>query len=142
MKLFGDWSKKYHSGQTIQKKQSSSLLTIALTLNTNSVFTESYGGNLIWCQQFVLRQCKRLKDGQPFVDFDAGDKFCQFVTTIEAMDFQDNIPSIPIDKFKYHFVFVGFDLNAGWYWKVFLTRTNGRTTETGNNVSFSSRTSY
>ena len=44
-------------------------------------------------------------------DFDAADKCRLYVTTRKAKNFQDDIPSIPIDNFKDHCVLV-FDLNS------------------------------
>ena len=45
------------------------------------------------------------------VDFDTADNCRLYVTTMKAMNFQDVIPSIPIDDFKDHFVLV-FDLTS------------------------------
>ena len=45
------------------------------------------------------------------VDFDAADNCRLYVTTMKAMNFQDDIPSIPIDIFKDHYVLV-FDLTS------------------------------
>ena len=44
------------------------------------------------------------KGGQPIVEFVAADTCCLYVTTKKAMNFQDDIPSIPIDNSKEHFV--------------------------------------
>ena len=82
---------------------------IAIAINTNSAFTGSNTENPFWYQQFDLRQVGILRGGQPIVDFDAADNCRLFVTTIKSMDFQDGIPSIPIDNFKDHCVLV-FDL--------------------------------
>ena len=84
---------------------------IAISMNTNSVFTGSYTGNPFWYQQFDLRQIRILRGGQPIVDFDAAVNCRLYVTTMKAMNFQDDIPSIPIDKFKDHYVLV-FDLTS------------------------------
>ena len=46
---------------------------------------------------------------QPIVDFDAAANCRLYVTTMKAMNFQDDIPSNPIDKFKHHYVLL-FDL--------------------------------
>ena len=51
------------------------------------------------------------RGGQRIVDFDAADICRLYVTTMKAMNFQDDIPSIPIDKFKDHYVLV-FDLTS------------------------------
>ena len=84
---------------------------IAFAMNTNSAFSGSYNENHLLCRQFELRQIRILRGGQPIVDFDAADN-CRFhVATMKAMNFQDDIPSIPIDNFKDHFVLV-FDLTS------------------------------
>ena len=84
---------------------------IAIAMNTNSEFTGSYTENPFWFQKFDLRQIRRLRGGQPIVDFDAADNCRFYVTTMKAMNFQDDIPSIPIDNFKDHYVLV-FDLTS------------------------------
>ena len=80
-------------------------------MNTNYAFAGSYTENSFWYQQFELRQIRILRGGQPIVDFDAADNCRLYVTTMKAMNFQDDIPSIPIDNFKDHYVLV-FDLTS------------------------------
>ena len=75
-------------------------------MNTNSAFTRSCTENPFWNQHIDLRQIRILRGGQPIVDFDAADNCRLFVTTMKAMNFQDEIPSIPIDIFKNHYVLV------------------------------------
>ena len=82
---------------------------IAIAMNTNSAFTGSFTENPFSYQQFDLRQIRILRGGQPIVDFDAADISRLYVTTMKAMNFQDDIPSIPIDNLKDHYVLV-FDL--------------------------------
>ena len=84
---------------------------IAIAMNTNSAFTGSYTNNPFWYQQFDFRQIRKLRGGQPIADFDAADNCRLHVTTMKAMNFQDDIPSIPIDNFKDHYVLV-FDLTS------------------------------
>ena len=84
---------------------------IAFAMNTNSAFTGSFTENPFWYQQFDLRQIRILRGGQPIVDFDAADNCLRYVTKMKAMNFQDDIPSIPIDNFKDHYVLV-FDLTS------------------------------
>ena len=79
---------------------------VAIAVNTNSAFTGSYTENPFWYQQFDLRQIRTLRGGQPIVDFDAADNCRLYVATMKAMNFQDDIPSIPIDNFKDHYVLV------------------------------------
>ena len=80
-------------------------------MNANSVFTRSYTENPFWHQQIDLRQIRKLRGGKPIVDFDAADNCRFYVTTMKAMNFQDDNPSIPIDNLKDHYVLV-FDLTS------------------------------
>ena len=84
---------------------------IAIAKNTNSAFAGSYTENPFWYQQFKLRQTRILRGGQPIVNFDAADNCRLYVTTMKAMNFQDDNPSMPIDNFKDHYVLV-FDLTS------------------------------
>ena len=70
-------------------------------MKTNCAFTGSYTENLFWYQHFDCRQIRKLRSGQPIVNFDAADN-CRLYETMKAMNFQDDIPAIPIDKFKDH----------------------------------------
>ena len=84
---------------------------IAIATITNSAFTRSYTENLFWYQQFDHSQDKILRGSQPIVDFDAADNCHLYVTTMTAINFQDDIPSIPIDNFRDDYVLV-FDLTS------------------------------
>ena len=84
---------------------------IEIAMNTNSAFTGSFTENPIWYQQFDLRQIRMLRGGQPIVDFDTADNCRFYVTTMKAMNFQDDIPSISIEDFKDHFLLM-FDLTS------------------------------
>ena len=99
--------------QLIQKNifNNNSVRRIAIAMNTNSAFTGSYAENPFWYQQFDLRQIKILRGGQPIVNFVAAENCRLYVTTMKAMSFQDDIPSIPINNFKDHYVLV-FDLTS------------------------------
>ena len=79
---------------------------IAFAINTNSAFTGWFTENLLLYQQFNLRQNKILTGGQQLVDFDAADNCHNHVTTMKAMNFQIDIPSIQIDDLKDHYVIV------------------------------------
>ena len=84
---------------------------VAIAKKTNSASTGSFTENPFWYQLFDLGQIRILRGGQPIVDFDTAD-YCRFyVTTMKAMNFQVDIPSIPIDDFKEHYVLV-FDLTS------------------------------
>ena len=99
--------------QFIQEKifNKAPIRRIAIAKNTSSAFTGCFTENPYWYQQFDLRQIRILRGGQPIVDFDTADKYRLYVTTMKSMNFQDDIPSIPIDYFKDHYVLV-FDLTS------------------------------
>ena len=84
---------------------------VAIAMNTNSAFTGSFTENPFCCQPIDLRQIRILRGGQPIVDFDTADNCRLCLTTMKAMNFQEYIPSIPIDGFKDHYVLV-FDLTS------------------------------
>ena len=75
---------------------------IAIAMNTKSALTGSYTGNPFWYQQFELRQTRIVRGGQPNVDFDAAEICRLYVTTMKAMNFRDDIPSIPLGKSEDH----------------------------------------
>ena len=79
---------------------------IAIAMNTNSAFTGSYTENPFWYQHLDLRQIRILREGQSIVDFETNDNCRLYVRTMKAMNFQDDIPSIPFDNFKDHYVLV------------------------------------
>ena len=80
-------------------------------MNTNSAFTASVTENPFWYQQFDLRQIRILRGGQPILDFGAADNCRLYVTTMKAMNIQDDIPSIPSDDLKDQYLLV-FDLTT------------------------------
>ena len=65
---------------------------IAIAMITNSAFTGCFTENPFWYQQFDLTQFRTLRGGQSIVDFDTADNYCLYVTTMKAMNYQDDIP--------------------------------------------------
>ena len=86
----------------------------SVAMNTNSAFTGSYTENPFWYQKFNLRQIRKITGGQPIKYFDAADNCRLYVTTMKAVNFQDDIPSILVDNFKDRHVLV-FDLTSMQY---------------------------
>ena len=84
---------------------------VAIAMNTNTAFTGYFTENPLWYEQFVLRQTRIFSGGYPIVDFDTVDNSRLYVTTMKGMNFQDDIPSIPIDDFKDRYVLL-FDLTS------------------------------
>ena len=80
---------------------------VAIAMNTNSAFSGSFTENPFWYQQIDLRQIKMLRG-----DNNCSFSYCwQYLTTMNAMNFQDDNPSIPIEDFKDHYVLV-FELTS------------------------------
>ena len=84
---------------------------IAIAMNSNSAFTGSFAENPFWYQQFNLRDIRILGGGQPIVHHDTTDNCRLYFKTLKAMNFQGDIPSIPVDNSKEHYVPV-FDLTS------------------------------
>ena len=80
-------------------------------MTANSASTGSFAENPFWYQQFILRDIRILRGGQPIVHHDTTDNCRLYVTTTKAMNFQEDIPSIPIHHFKDHYVLM-FDLTS------------------------------
>ena len=92
---------------------------IATAMNTNSALTGSFTENPFCYQQFDFKQIRILREGQPIVDFDAADNCRLYVTTMEAMNFQDDIPSNPNWYFQRPpCTSVWFDFDWRFYWKL------------------------
>ena len=116
---------------------------IAIAMNTNSAFSESYTENPFWYQQFDLRQNKMLRGGHPIVDFDAADN-CRFcVTTMKAMSFQEENP-LNSNWYIQRPLCTGvwFDIDARSDWKFSKPRTCWRTTEIGAKLYLTCKTRY
>ena len=84
---------------------------IAIAMKLNSAFTGSIAENLFWYQQYSLRDIRRLRGGQPIVHHDTTYNCRLYVTTMKAMNFQDDIASTPVDNFKDLYVLL-FDLTS------------------------------
>ena len=77
----------------------------AIAMNKISAFIGWFTENPLWFQQFELRQFKILNGGQPIVDFVLADNCRLYVTTMEAMNFQDEAPQFQLIISKYVLVF-------------------------------------
>ena len=84
---------------------------IVIAMNSDSAFTGSFAEDPFCYQQFDVRDIRILRGGQPIVHQDTTDKCRLYVTTMKAMNFQDDIPTIPVDIFKDHYV-LAFDLTS------------------------------
>ncbi len=83
----------------------------AIAMNSKSAFTGFFAENPFWYKQFNLRDIRILRGGQPTVHHDTAANCRLYVATRNALNFQDDIPSVPVDNFKDHYVLV-FDLTS------------------------------
>ena len=82
---------------------------------------------------------EQLRGGRPILDFHGADNFHIQVTTRKAMNFQEDVPSIPIDIFIAHFE-QKFDLTSIHYAaEIFLPRTSWKSFEVGAKLYFFTR---
>ena len=84
---------------------------VPIAMNTNSAFTVYSTEKPFWYQHFDLWQIRILRAGQRIVDFDTAENCRLYVTTMKAMNFQEDILSTPLVDFKDHYVLV-FDLTS------------------------------
>ena len=87
-------------------------------MNTNSAFIGCFSEKPFWYQQFDLKQIRitrrRTADCRVWYCWQLPPLCynCRLhVTSMKAMNFHDDIPSVPIDDFKVHYMLV-FDLNS------------------------------
>ena len=86
------WAKTYiipaGQNQLIQKKiNNAPIRRIAIAMNSKSAFTGSFAEKPLWYHQFILRNIRRLRGGQPIVHQDTTDSCPMYVTTMKAMNF-------------------------------------------------------
>ena len=84
---------------------------LAFVKSSNSAFIGSFAEDPLWYQQFSLRDIRILRGGQSIVHHDTTENCRFYVTTINAMIFQDDFPSFSVDNFEDHYVLV-FDLTS------------------------------
>ena len=112
VQLHGNVGKDFYDSCTTEPIHSRKIFNnapirrIAIAMNSNSAFTGSFAENPFWYQQFILRDIRILRGGQSIVYQVTTHNFCLYVTTMKAMNFQDDILSIPVDNFKDHYVLV------------------------------------
>ena len=80
-------------------------------MNTNSAFTGHFQENPFHYQKFGLRELRIVRGGRAIVSVDTTNDYRAYVTTMEAMNFNDENPALPNKLFQNHHVLV-FDLTS------------------------------
>ena len=84
---------------------------IAIAMNTNSAFTGHFQENPFHYRKFGLRELRIVRGGRALVSIDTTNNCRAYVTTMKAMNFNEEIPALPNDFFTDHYVLV-FDLTS------------------------------
>ena len=84
---------------------------VAVAMNTNSAVAESFHENLFSYQQFHLRELRIIWGGRAFVSLDTTSPCRPYVTTMKAMQFNEDFPALSMEDFQNHYILV-FDLTS------------------------------
>ena len=80
-------------------------------MNTNSAFTGHFQENPFYYQKFGVRELRIVRGGRAVVSIDTTNNCRAYVSTLKAMNFNEEIPALPNDFFTDHYVLV-FDLTS------------------------------
>ena len=84
---------------------------VAIAMNTNSAFTVHFQENPFHYQKFGLRKLRIVRGGRAIVSPDTTNDCRPYVTTMKAMNFNEEIPALPNHQFDNHYILV-FDLTS------------------------------
>ena len=80
-------------------------------MNTNSAFRGHSQENSFYYQKIGLRELRIVRRGRAIVSGDTINTCWAYITTRTAMNFNEEIPALPINIFQNHYVLV-FDLTS------------------------------
>ena len=75
-------------------------------MNKNSAFTGHFQENPFHYQKFCLRELRIIRGGRAIVSVDTTNDCRAYLTTMKAMNFNEEVPALPIDLFQNHYVLV------------------------------------
>ena len=84
---------------------------VAIAMNTNSAFTRHFQENPFLYQKFGFRELRIVRGGRSIVSLDTTNDCRAYVTTMKAMNFNEEIPALPHHQFQNHYILV-FDLTS------------------------------
>ena len=79
---------------------------VAVAMNTNSAVAGSFHENPFSYQQFHLRELRIIRDGRAIVSLDTTSPCRHYVTTMKAMQFNEDFPALPMEDFQNHYILV------------------------------------
>ena len=80
-------------------------------MNTNSAFTGFFQANLSHYPKFALREQRIVRGGRAIVSVETTNYCWAYVTTMKAMNFNEEIPALTNNLFRNQYVLV-FDLTS------------------------------
>ena len=84
---------------------------VAVAMNTNSAVAGSFHENPFSYQQFHVRELRIMREGRATVSLDTTSPCRPYVTTMKAMQFNEDFPALPMEDFQNHYILV-FDLTS------------------------------
>ena len=88
-----------------------SIRKIAVAMSTSSAVAGSFHENPFSYQQFRLRELRFIRVGRAIVSLDTTSSCRPYVTTMKAMQFNEDFLALPMEDFQYHYVL--FDFTTG-----------------------------
>ena len=86
--------------------------TIAVAMNTKSAVAGSFHENPFNYQQFHLRELRIIRGGRAIISLDITSACRPYVTTMKAMQFNEDFPALPMEYFQNNYILV-FDFTTG-----------------------------
>ena len=84
---------------------------IVVAKNTNLAVAGSFHENPFNYQQFCLREFRIIRGGRAIISIDTRSPSRPYVTTMKAMQFNEDFPALPLEDFRNHYILV-FDLTS------------------------------
>ena len=84
---------------------------VAVEMSRNSTVAGSFYDNPFSYQQFNLRELRIIRGGRAIVSLDTTSLCQPYVTTMKAMQFNEDFPALPMEDFQNHY-FLVFDLTS------------------------------
>ena len=80
-------------------------------MKTNLAVAGPFHENPFNYQQFHLRELRNIRGGRAIISLDTTSPCRPYVTTMKAMQFNEDFPALPMEDFQNHYILV-FDLTS------------------------------
>ena len=84
---------------------------VAVAMNTNSAVAGSFYENPFSYRRFHLGELRIIRGGRAIVSLDTTSPCRPYVTTMKAMQFNEDFPAVPMKHYQYHYILV-FDMTS------------------------------